>query len=220
MRTKRMSVKLWMNNAVYALVCSWFACVPATANSAEYDLVRDENGRVLGMNYVKDGNITRGELGIHRSTNFLLFVPCQGFNIRFGEKYFRRRVNNCSNRLALWPENLLTYITLSLSGPITLTGPKTNCGACMESPFADFQLPEGVEIIGGDVLNQIAENLDPRDGSTELMELVGERMGLGPTGTAMPGQIGTDGGGGLPAGIGQGGNGGGGFGGGGSGGGW
>ena len=102
MQIKVVSMRFRMNNALYALVCSLLVGVPVAA-SAEFDLVRNDIGRVLGMDYVKDGNSTRGELGIHRRTNFLLFVPCLGINPRFGEQYFRRRVNNCSNLDALWP---------------------------------------------------------------------------------------------------------------------
>ena len=52
-----------INSAICVLVFALLVGAPAADTSAEYDLIRNDIGRVLGMNYVKDGNTTRGEFG-------------------------------------------------------------------------------------------------------------------------------------------------------------
>ena len=160
-----------------------------TTKNAECDLVRNEIGRVLGMDYVRDGNTTRGELGICRLEEFeiLVFFPCIGNNTcRSDLEYFRRRSNNCSEDEALWPYNLMTYVTVALSRPVQLTGPKTGCGVCMRTPFADFELPDGVKIIDRETLEQIVRDLDAQDETRGIRELLPERTDPGSPESSMP----------------------------------
>ena len=48
-----------------------------------------------------------------------------------GEEYLRRRTRNCGNQIAIWPRNLINFITVAMQIPVVLTCPPETCGPCM-----------------------------------------------------------------------------------------
>ena len=144
--------RTWFWASAAALLL-WGLPVPGYAT---YDLVSDQYGVPLGLNYEKDGRSIRGELGIHRDQHLLLFVGCHDSQIRYGEEYMRRRNRNCQNQLARWPDNLISHVTAATTGPVTLTGPPSLCGPCMPAPFQGFDLPAGITVLTPEQVRQLS----------------------------------------------------------------
>ena len=124
---------------------------PLRSASAEhqYTFVNDQFGRTLGLIWQKDGAQKSGELAIHKQRRTLLFISCDRRNIRDNEAYMRRTERNCAGLFAIWPTNLIYYVTVALSQRVVLTGPPDSCGTCMPRPYVEFDLPANVIIDSG-----------------------------------------------------------------------
>lgn len=179
-----------------AILCQGFlafALMVVTSTGAmgdSYDFVRDQYGEPLGLDYKRDGISILGELGIFHQPRVLVFVACENQDLFVGEEFMRRRNRNCRNQRGHWPEDLMNYVAMNYVGttvrpikgpsnqPVVLIGTPTACGACMPSPFEDFPLPEGIEIITQEFREQIERKIQTETGFLlpELPNLRGNKI--------------------------------------------
>ena len=120
---------------------------PAFSRNADYEYVKNFEGRRIGMVYEHRSEGLIGELAIHLETGYFLFVRCKTGEKRWGQQHMRRHDRNCEGHFAPWPANIMTHIAQVEHLRVGLDGPPETCGICIEHEFRMFELPDGVEVI-------------------------------------------------------------------------
>lgn len=111
-----------------------------------YEYILDEDGKIIGAIYLISGKEITGQMAIAKENRRLLFVNCKEDKLYDNEQFMRRLNYNCQSEFAVWPKNIITYVSVDLGSSIVLTGSPKSCGVCTESPFQDFELPDNVHI--------------------------------------------------------------------------